>query len=308
MELNSDSSKSSPRVPFVSGGVIKQEVKEETEAIEQDPNMYLFQAINNAFADQFAVKTEPTTANWVNESERGSVVIKMMENMGYEQGKGLGKNMQGILEPIRAVKNPGKLALGADASKDPNIFVTTKRGRQILVYLGFRYNKDYRKKNTTYWRCKKYKTKEKCSGRAKTVGNIVIVTKAHICIPTFKTTRRENDLVEITSVPSFSLEDDVNQTITGKKDWHYWKARQQRRNAFQGQQIPQNPGNITKKFTTEDNVKYSLINVGYSQKDVEEVWGAISVLAKHGIMGLGMGLGLVKRKAGKLNNESTSRS
>lgn len=41
--------------------------------------------------------------------------------MGYEKGRGLGKNMQGIVEPVKALKNPGKLGLGADAKK--GIFV-----------------------------------------------------------------------------------------------------------------------------------------------------------------------------------------
>jgi len=34
--------------------------------------------------------------------------------MGYEHGKGLGKSNQGIVEPLMAKSNPGKLALGAD--------------------------------------------------------------------------------------------------------------------------------------------------------------------------------------------------
>jgi hypothetical protein len=43
-----------------------------------------------------------------------NLLHNFLKRMGYEQGKGLGKRKQGILDPIQPVMNPGKLALGAE--------------------------------------------------------------------------------------------------------------------------------------------------------------------------------------------------
>lgn len=39
--------------------------------------------------------------------------MKMMRNMGYVPGQGLGANKQGIVEPVQAVLRPGRAAIGA---------------------------------------------------------------------------------------------------------------------------------------------------------------------------------------------------
>ncbi|GMR38664.1 hypothetical protein PMAYCL1PPCAC_08859 [Pristionchus mayeri] len=45
--------------------------------------------------------------------QQGSVVMNIMKKMGYEQGKGLGREGQGIVEPVQAAVRPGRGAVGA---------------------------------------------------------------------------------------------------------------------------------------------------------------------------------------------------
>uniref|UniRef100_A0A915CKK8 G-patch domain-containing protein n=4 Tax=Parascaris univalens TaxID=6257 RepID=A0A915CKK8_PARUN len=51
-------------------------------------------------------------ADWAKYS-KSDVIMKMMRNMGYVPGQGLGANKQGIVEPVQAVLRPGRAAIGA---------------------------------------------------------------------------------------------------------------------------------------------------------------------------------------------------
>ena len=72
-----------------------------------------------------------------------------------------------------------------------------------------------------------------------------------------------------------------------KKHWTYWKDMTKQKKE---QKQPHNHRKTrslspkVKRLSYENNIKTTLKNVGYSQKDAENVWEALSVLAKHGIM------------------------
>ncbi|KAF7632788.1 G-patch domain-containing protein [Meloidogyne graminicola] len=55
-------------------------------------------------------------AGWL-KSGKGNVIMQMMQKMGYEHGRGLGKSKQGIVEPVQAVQRPGRGAVGAYGSE-----------------------------------------------------------------------------------------------------------------------------------------------------------------------------------------------
>ena len=59
-----------------------------------------------------------------------------------------------------------------------------------------------------------------------------------------------------------------------------------------------NPGGRA-RLHHEQNVKETLAGIGFEPALVDQVWQALGVLARNDIMTLGMGLGLVKKRAGK---------
>ncbi|CAD5211546.1 unnamed protein product [Bursaphelenchus okinawaensis] len=69
---------------------------------------------NEGFAGTRMRTDAPT---WTASSGKGSVIMNMMKKMGYEHGKGLGTNKQGIVEPVVANVRKGRGAVGAYGSE-----------------------------------------------------------------------------------------------------------------------------------------------------------------------------------------------
>eukprot|EP01119_Soliformovum_irregulare_P012788 TRINITY_DN333_c3_g1_i1.p1 TRINITY_DN333_c3_g1~~TRINITY_DN333_c3_g1_i1.p1 ORF type:complete len:274 (-),score=112.61 TRINITY_DN333_c3_g1_i1:407-1228(-) len=59
-----------------------------------------------------ALSQDPQNLTWKNDSSRFG--FKMLEKMGWSQGKGLGRNQQGSTDYIRPVVNQGSLGLGVE--------------------------------------------------------------------------------------------------------------------------------------------------------------------------------------------------
>ncbi|KHN87809.1 Septin and tuftelin-interacting protein 1 -like protein [Toxocara canis] len=114
-------------VAFVSGGVkqgnrIEGESKDSEEGdepirIERRSRPSRPQMGANVFAGLRSSAIHSTVdpekfADWAKHS-KSDVIMRMMRNMGYVPGQGLGAKKQGIVEPVQAVLRPGRAAIGA---------------------------------------------------------------------------------------------------------------------------------------------------------------------------------------------------
>lgn len=100
-------------VSFVSGGikigdkVTKQEGEDEIVDSDDDDEIEVRRsAVRRAFggSKKKPAKDAPMSMN--------STILKMMSTMGHVPGKGLGKNLQGISNPVEAVQRKGRGAIG----------------------------------------------------------------------------------------------------------------------------------------------------------------------------------------------------
>ena len=98
------------------------------------------------------------------------------------------------------------------------MFGLTERGRKMLIHQGYRYNRELTRKDTTYWTCKEYRTSVKCAGRAKTVGDEVIETQPHSCVPSpvaVEATRIRSKILQIAANSANSPMTIVNECLAG---------------------------------------------------------------------------------------------
>jgi len=72
--------------------------------------------IGNIFGDSAARKKDQAKRTVSPGIKKQGYGEKMLAQMGWSVGKGLGKNEDGIVEPVQVVKRKGKLGLGADAA------------------------------------------------------------------------------------------------------------------------------------------------------------------------------------------------
>ncbi|KAL7073815.1 hypothetical protein ACQ4LE_007209 [Meloidogyne hapla] len=101
------------------------------------------------------------------------------------------------------------------------MFGLTERGRKMLIHQGYKYNKEVVRKETTYWTCKKYRTPEKCTGRAKTIGDEIIETQQHTCTPSqidVEATQIRSKIIQIATYSTHSPMDIVNQCLAGASE------------------------------------------------------------------------------------------
>nr|CAD2196187.1 unnamed protein product [Meloidogyne enterolobii] len=101
------------------------------------------------------------------------------------------------------------------------MFATTEKMKPMLVHNGYRYIRDCEQKDTIYWCCKEKRTKEKCGGRAKTIGNDVIVTQAHSCVPTptaVEATRLRSNILRTATNSTNSPRTVINECLAGASD------------------------------------------------------------------------------------------
>ncbi|VDD90514.1 unnamed protein product [Enterobius vermicularis] len=114
-------------VSFVSGGIKHgQKIEKEDEGEEESKAAPRFEKRRrvehrevggNVFAGMrtsaYHAAVDPDKfADWTKYS-KSDVIMKMMTNMGFVPGQGLGAKKQGIIEPVQAVVRPGRAAVGA---------------------------------------------------------------------------------------------------------------------------------------------------------------------------------------------------
>uniref|UniRef100_A0A914YRE4 G-patch domain-containing protein n=1 Tax=Panagrolaimus superbus TaxID=310955 RepID=A0A914YRE4_9BILA len=108
-------------VNFVSAGKTADLTPDDTPKPEKRPRLNFQPSSSNeggVGAQVFAGIRTTSTMNikgseWTQASGKSDVIMQMMNKMGYVQGKGLGANKQGIIEPIVASVREGRGAVGA---------------------------------------------------------------------------------------------------------------------------------------------------------------------------------------------------
>lgn len=79
--------------------------------------------------------------------------------------------------PVNNVKNINR-SIDVDDASDIH-YISSQKGRTLLVHRGFHYVHEKRIRNKVYWRCTQYTTRRKCHGRVHTENGRIVHKSLH---------------------------------------------------------------------------------------------------------------------------------
>ncbi|KAI1719196.1 GC-rich sequence DNA-binding factor-like protein [Ditylenchus destructor] len=123
----------SASISFVSSGIqignsMQENESDEVEVLSSTMNGHVSSPTKHQEIDSFVNTSfhKGNFAEWTEHSAKGNVIKQMMEKMGYVQGKGLGVNQQGIVEPIEPKSQIERTSIGYYESEHGDRLVRSK--------------------------------------------------------------------------------------------------------------------------------------------------------------------------------------
>ncbi|XP_039947838.1 modifier of mdg4-like isoform X18 [Bactrocera neohumeralis] len=95
-----------------------------------------------------------------------------------DQGNSDAQGATSFEVPINNAKNMHRSILDVDDASDIH-YISSQKGRTLLVHRGFHYVHEKRIRNKVYWRCTQYTTRRKCHGRVHTENGRIVHKSFH---------------------------------------------------------------------------------------------------------------------------------